>query len=184
MIWPVVWSYPRIPINFSQLYIGYGWSYVLECNIKFITPTPSKCRHTIKLIRNSKHILRQKNVLGYHQYHKQKFKVNIFTKKVLRVIQFCRFLHCCPFDDPRHHKAWPIVKYEIIYCLPICNKIRILHLYLWKYNFHFNSNSPSFFQERHLYQLGSNSNRLGSGVYHSQILLPYDLNSFAHRDFI
>ena len=119
-----------------------------------------------------------------HQYHKQKFKVNIFTKKILRVIQFCRFLHSCPFDDPRHHKAWPIVKYEIIYCLPICNKIRILHLFVWKYNFHFNSNSPSFFQERHLYQLGSNSNRLGSGVYHSQILLPYDLNSFAHRDFI
>ena len=49
---------------------------------------------------------------------------------------------------------------------------------------HYNSNSPLFFQERHLYQLGSNSNRLGSGVYHSQILLPYDLNSFAHRDFI
>ena len=66
MIWPVVWSYPRIFINCSQLYIGCGWSYVLECNIKFITPTPSKCRNTIKLIRNSKHILRQKNVLGYH----------------------------------------------------------------------------------------------------------------------
>ena len=88
MIWPVVWSYPRIPVNFSQLYIGYGWSYVLECNIKFITPTPPNAG---KLSYSQPQKYPKGKIMCWdiiHQDHKQKLKVNTCTKRSSELYNF------------------------------------------------------------------------------------------------
>ena len=88
MIWPVVWSYPRIPVNFSQLYIGYGWSYVLECNIKFITPTPPNAG---KLSYSQLKKYPKGKIMCWdiiHQDHKQKLKVNTCTKRSSELYNF------------------------------------------------------------------------------------------------
>ena len=88
MIWPVVWSYPRIPVNFSQLYIGYGWSYVLECNIKFITPTPPNAGKlsSSQLKKYPKGKIMCWDII--HQDHKQKLKVNTCTKRSSELYNF------------------------------------------------------------------------------------------------
>merc|ERR1719430_3000909 len=47
-----------------------------------------------------------------------------------------RFLHSCPFDDPRHHKAWPIVKKGIYISLAAIPIVWALAFITLKFYFH------------------------------------------------
>ena len=68
----------------------------LECNIKLITS--NRWRECIISWRK----------LLWNRYFWQA------TIMIIREESLYRFLQCCPINDPRHHKAWPTIRWLLL----------------------------------------------------------------------
>ena len=160
--------YPWV-LSISPIYspgLGEWWGEnSLECNIKFITSN-----------RWREYIISWRKLLWNRSFWQA-------TIMIIREESLYRFLQCCPINDPRHHKAWPTIRWIPSLFLKLLLSFS-LNFLSFEFNLDFawptvrwfpslllkqvdwNVSDYFFFQEMHLRQLSSSSDCLGCRLYH------------------